>query len=72
MELTEPDSIVIAVYDKEIMITIVAKWFYLQDHKERIEYLSEGMQVNFPELMHHFSFIYIALTPFEAMQNKAS
>lgn len=76
MELTEPDSIAIRVYDKEIVITIVAKWFYLQNHSERIEYLDDGMQVNFPELIPHFTFTYIALTPLEAefamSKNKAS
>lgn len=69
VELTEPDSIVIDINNNEMVITIVSKWFYLQTYLERLEYLDEGMQINFPELIHKFIIVYVALTPLEADEN---
>lgn len=70
MDLTNSELIQFHFSFDKITVLIISDWFQYQTNEERLDYLAEGIQVACPELLEHFKFHFIALTPFEAERQR--
>lgn len=68
LELTEAHLVSVKIVDSEITVIVISKWFELQNREERLEYLTECVQVSYPNLLNKYHISFLAFTLPEARQ----
>lgn len=65
-DLTESRIVNVLIKENCISVLIVSDWFLNQSQNERLDYLAEGIQVVYPEIIDTHRIHFIALTHSEA------